>query len=158
MAVDNTEDVVNLKGHVTIPFSFGIDGDGNYGYYRADGSLIPFNDLANIGDISTFEDRISKLESKIDEALYEVIEQKGTFDIRSSGSQSWTKVGTFSKPFVELPTITFSLGGESKRITSGPSVSNLTLANVTVKFSSFSQGSSYSFSVTWHAVGKVLKS
>ena len=70
MAVDNTEDVVNLKGHVTIPFSFGIDGDGNYGYYRADGSLIPFNDLANIGDISTFEDRISKLESKIDEALY----------------------------------------------------------------------------------------
>lgn len=116
------------------------------------------NDLGNIGNVSTFEERISKIESKIDEALYEVIEQKGTFDISSKGSQSWTRVGTFPKPFVELPSITFSLGGETGRITSGPSVSDLTLANVTVKFSSFSQGSSYSFSVTWHAVGKVLKS
>lgn len=25
-----------------MPFAFGIDGDGNYGYYRADDSFIPF--------------------------------------------------------------------------------------------------------------------
>ena len=32
-----------------IPFSFGVDGDGNYGYYGADDSLIPFSgmDLEN---------------------------------------------------------------------------------------------------------------
>ena len=28
--------------------SFGIDGDGNYGYYGADGSLVPFNRTKNI--------------------------------------------------------------------------------------------------------------
>ena len=42
MSVDNAPNIVNLKGNVSIPFSFGIDGDGNYGYYGADGSLIPF--------------------------------------------------------------------------------------------------------------------
>lgn len=31
-----------------IPFSFGVDGDGNYGYYGADDSLIPFkSDFSN---------------------------------------------------------------------------------------------------------------
>ena len=29
-------------------FKFGIDGDGNYGYYGADGSLIPFKKYANL--------------------------------------------------------------------------------------------------------------
>ena len=36
--------------------SFGIDGDGNYGYYGADGSLVPFKkgecQLVSIGTIS----------------------------------------------------------------------------------------------------------
>ena len=32
-----------------IPFSFGVDGDGNYGYYGADDSLIPFNNSLFIG-------------------------------------------------------------------------------------------------------------
>lgn len=35
--------------------SFGIDGDGNYGYYGADGSLVPFKkgecQLVSIGTI-----------------------------------------------------------------------------------------------------------
>ena len=132
-------------------------GNGLEPHWQPWKKIVFQNDLANIGDISTFEDRISKLESQIDEALYEVIEQTGTFDIKSSGSQSWTKVGTFSRSFVEIPTITFSLSGETGRITSGPTVSSVTLANVTVKFSSYSQGSSYSFTVKWHAVGKVIK-
>ena len=49
MSVDNAPNIINLKGYVSIPFSFGIDGDGNYGYYGADGSLIPFKKLPNFG-------------------------------------------------------------------------------------------------------------
>ena len=32
---------------------FGTDGDGNYGYYGADDSLIPFKSGGNLGDIIT---------------------------------------------------------------------------------------------------------
>lgn len=48
-AVDNTENVVNLKGHVTVPFSFGVDANGNYGYIK-DGAdtVIPFNQVKEL--------------------------------------------------------------------------------------------------------------
>ena len=37
---ENTNNISELDEK--IPFKFGIDGDGNYGYYGADDSLIPF--------------------------------------------------------------------------------------------------------------------
>ena len=40
--------VNKLESNVTLSFGglrFGIDGDGNYGYYGADGSLVPFSDV-----------------------------------------------------------------------------------------------------------------
>lgn len=45
-AVDNTENVANFKGHVTVPFSFGVDANGNYGYIK-DGadSVTPFSQI-----------------------------------------------------------------------------------------------------------------
>ena len=48
-AVDNTENVANFKGHVTVPFSFGVDANGNYGYIK-DGadSVTPFNNLSKV--------------------------------------------------------------------------------------------------------------
>lgn len=33
---------------------FGTDGDGNYGYYGADGSLIPFSKVVYLGNGTTF--------------------------------------------------------------------------------------------------------
>ena len=59
-AVDNTENVVNLKGHVTVPFSFGVDTNGNYGYIK-DGAdtVTPFKTgkhdiiLVGTGEINT---------------------------------------------------------------------------------------------------------
>lgn len=32
-----------------VPFNFGIDGDGNYGYYKADDSFVPFKQAASKG-------------------------------------------------------------------------------------------------------------
>lgn len=50
ISYDNTNSGLgstNVQGAIdelnsNLPFKFGIDGDGNYGYYGADGSLIPF--------------------------------------------------------------------------------------------------------------------
>ena len=48
LASTNVEDAIkeqnsNLTASDNLKFKFGKDGDGNYGYYGADGSLIPFN-------------------------------------------------------------------------------------------------------------------
>ena len=42
--LDNTINTLtdNLTAEDNLQFKFGKDGDGNYGYYGADGSLIPF--------------------------------------------------------------------------------------------------------------------
>ena len=50
--VNDTNTAVNeLNNNLTaddLQFKFGKDGDGNYGYYGADGSLIPFNSTKKV--------------------------------------------------------------------------------------------------------------
>jgi len=60
---------------------FGVDGDGNYGYYRADGSLVPFkmgtmvckSSSDNTGSIPAFTIRAKK--------VYVALSQYTTYDI-----------------------------------------------------------------------------
>ena len=69
-----------------MPFNFGIDGDGNYGYYGADGSLVPFKN-AQI--------------------------QTGSINI-SFGYKSWTYVTIdFNTPFKTIPNVKYSYSAGS---------------------------------------------
>lgn len=43
------------QGVVDIPFRFGIDGDNNYGYYKADGSFVPFKSGGGEGSAGFLE-------------------------------------------------------------------------------------------------------
>lgn len=41
----------NLTASDNLQFKFATDGEGNYGYLGADGSLIPFNNLSNLVNV-----------------------------------------------------------------------------------------------------------
>ena len=119
MGVDDTENVVNLKGHVTIPFSFGIDGDGNYGYYRADGSLIPFKkgDELSIGTTATSADITQGKTALCNGVLVTGTRpapsslQSGQFSFSSSSYETITRTIYFDPEFDTTPKVTYTLSG-----------------------------------------------
>ena len=54
--IPQNSNVNKLESNVTLSFGglrFGVDGDGNYGYYGADGSLIPFSSLKNLKPLTS---------------------------------------------------------------------------------------------------------
>ena len=114
-----------------------------------------YNDLANIGDISSHEDRIVAIESMIEEALYEECTLSGSGSI-TTGSNTYTKVYKyieFSKPFVEIPTITI-------HETSGSSTQWVGYSDVTCSGFYASASSHYkniSVPFSWTATGKVYR-
>ena len=41
LGANNVQNAISIISN-KVPFKFGIDGDGNYGYYKADDSFVPF--------------------------------------------------------------------------------------------------------------------
>lgn len=51
LGVDNVQDAISIINN-KVPFKFGTNGDGDYGYYKADDSFVPFNRLVYLGRIT----------------------------------------------------------------------------------------------------------
>jgi hypothetical protein len=66
----------NLTASDNLQFKFGKDGDGNYGYYGADGSLVPFNSVKDM----TAQTKYYASQNSGDQILtYEIPENKPGF-------------------------------------------------------------------------------
>lgn len=133
-AIDNVDSKLTAGD---LKFQFATDGEGNYGYLGADGSLIPFKKDVDLETLTAATALASDITIGCTAWVNGVLitgtrpaplkSLTGSFEIFFKGSKNQTVDVVFEEKFDELPTVT----GSPSYASNGSHVSSISIYNVT---------------------------